>query len=106
MFSTLWPSNMKADYLCYFNSLCLPKFGKYEYKTTNKIILNVFSFTLELRIYHISLTWYEQENQGHKVYFEAFPQNPLVVASLHFVSWITKTLRVGPTDRYKRSQNS
>jgi len=104
MFSTLWPSNMKADHLHHFNSLCLPKFGKYE--TTNKILLSVFPFTLELRIYHTPLAWYEQENQGHKVYFEAFPQNPLVVVSLRFVSWITKTLRVGPTDRYKRSQNS
>jgi len=94
---------MKADHLRHFSSLCLPKSGKC--KTTNKILLCYLPFSLDLRIYHTTLTWYEQENQGNKVHFEAFPQNPLVVASLHVVSWITKTLRVGPTDRYTRSQN-
>jgi len=40
MFYALLSSNMKADHLRHFNSLSLPKFGKY--KTTNKTYLIYF----------------------------------------------------------------
>jgi hypothetical protein len=102
MFSTtFWPSNMKADHLRNFNSFTLPKFVKY--KTTNRSFQNQFLFCLELRMYHTPQTWYEQENLGCKAHVEALPR-ALVFASLHNVSWITKTLRVGPTGWYTRSQ--
>jgi len=56
-------------------------------------------------MYHTPLTWYEEENLGHKVYFEAFPQSIVVFVSTLFASWITKTERIGPTGRYTHSQN-
>jgi hypothetical protein len=56
-------------------------------------------------MYHTPLTLYEQENLEHKFHFEAWPQSSVVFVSLHVVSWITKTLRVGPTGRYRRSKN-
>jgi len=69
---------------------------------TNKTLLN--HFPLELWIYHTPLTWYEQENLRHKANFKAFIQSTVVFAST-ILSWITKTLRVGPTGRYMTSQN-
>jgi hypothetical protein len=54
-------------------------------------------------MYHIPLTWYEQENLGYKAHVEALPK-ALVFASLHVVSWIIETLRVSPTGRYTHSQ--
>jgi len=55
-------------------------------------------------MYHTPLTWYEQESLGYKAHFEAFPQSTVVFEST-LVTWITKTLPVGPTARYTRSQN-
>jgi hypothetical protein len=89
---------MKADHLCF----TLHKFGKY--KTTNRSFRNHFPFCLELWMYHTPLTWYEQENLGYKAHVEVFAQSTAVFASLHIVSWITKTLHVGPTGRYTRSK--
>jgi hypothetical protein len=63
---------MKADHLRKFNSLALPKFGKF--KTTNKTLLNHFPFSLELWMYHAPLTWCEQESLGHKAHFEVLPR--------------------------------
>jgi hypothetical protein len=48
-------------------------------------------------MYHSPLTLYEPENLGHKT------QNTLLLSSK---SGSHKTLRVGPTGRYTRSQNS
>jgi len=93
---------MKADHLCKFSSLVLHKFGKY--KGTNRTFQNHFHFCLELWMYHTPPTWYEQENLGYKAHFEALPR-AVVFASLHVVSWVTKTLRVGPTGWYMCSQN-
>ena len=53
-------------------------------------------------MYYTPLTLSEQESLGHKAHFEALPRT-LISASLYLVSWITKTLRVGPTGRYTRS---
>jgi len=46
LFYHAWPSNMKTDHLCNFNSLALHRFGKH--KTINKTFLNHFPFCLEL----------------------------------------------------------
>ena len=54
-------------------------------------------------MYHVPLTWYEQENLGYKAQFETWPQSTVVLAST-LVSQITKILRVSPTGRYKGSQ--
>jgi hypothetical protein len=50
-------------------------------------------------MYHTPLTWYEQENLGHKAHFEALPP-ALWFASLLVQRWIPKTMPVGPTGRY------
>jgi hypothetical protein len=55
-------------------------------------------------MYHTPPTWYEQENLGYKAHFEALPR-AVVFASLHVISWVTKTLHVGPTGWYTHSQN-
>jgi len=61
---------MKSDHLRNFSSFALHKFGKY--KTTNKTLQT--HFPSELWMYHTQLTWYEQENLGYKVNFEAWPR--------------------------------
>jgi len=48
----------------------------------------------------------EQESLEHKFHFEALLKALWGFASLHVLSWITKTLRVGPTGRFTRSQNA
>jgi hypothetical protein len=63
---------MKVDHLRNFNSFALRKFGKY--KTTNKSFQNHFPFCLDLWMYLIPLTWYEQENLGYKAHVEALPR--------------------------------
>jgi hypothetical protein len=60
---------MKADHLRNFNSFTLPKFG--EYQTNNSFK----SFSVGVWMYHTPLTWYEQENLGHKAHIEALPQH-------------------------------
>ena len=79
---------MKADHLCNFNSFALPKFR-------GGTLPNHFSFNLVLWMYHTPLSWYEQENLGHKAHFEAWAQSTVGFTSL-IVSWITKTLCVSP----------
>jgi len=63
---------MKVDHLHNFNSFALHKFGKYN--TTNRNFPNHFPFYLELWMYHIPLTWCEQENLGYKAHVEALPR--------------------------------
>jgi len=55
-------------------------------------------------MYYTPLTWYEQENLGFKAHFEALPR-ALVFASFRIERWIAKTLRIGPTGWFTRSQN-
>ena len=43
-------------------------------------------------MYHTPLTWYEQENLGHKAHFRV-------------VCWITETLPIGHIGLYMGSQN-
>jgi hypothetical protein len=69
---------MKADQLGNFGSLTLPKFGNYQ--KTNKTLLNNFSFSLKLWMYHTQLTWFEEENLGYKAHFETFSQSTVVFA--------------------------
>ena len=45
-------------------------------------------------MHRIPLTWYEQENLGHKA-----PQSTVIFESTLVVRCITKALRVGPTGR-------
>ena len=64
---------MEEDHQRNFNSFASPKFGKYKKKLT-KLFYIIFLFSLELWMHHTPLTWYEQENLGHrKAHFEAFP---------------------------------
>jgi len=64
---------MNAVHLHNLNSFALPKFGKY--KKLTKLFEVIF---LLVRSYGCitPLTWYEQENLGHKAHFEAFPGTP------------------------------
>ena len=56
-------------------------------------------------MYNAQLTWYEQENLRYKAHFRGLAKSTVVFASLRIVSWIEKTLPVGPTVRYAISQN-
>jgi len=55
-------------------------------------------------MYHTPLTWYEKENMGKMLMLKPCPEH-CGFASLYIVSWITKTLRVGPTGWYTGLQN-
>jgi hypothetical protein len=94
---------MKADHLHKSNSLALHKFGKY--KKSNKTILNCFPFTVDLWMYGAQLAWQKQGNLEYKPHFEALPEHCGLV-STNVESWITNTLCVGATGRYKRPQNT
>ena len=79
LFYHIWPSNMKVEHLCKFNSLALHKFVKY--KTTNKTFQS--HFPLELWMYNTPLTWYKQENQGTRLILRPCPDHCSFRVSSH-----------------------
>ena len=85
------PCNVTADRLRNYSFLALPKFG--NTKELKKSLLNNFPCSLELRMYCAPLTWFEQENLGHKAHFEIWSQSTVVFACFFVVIWNTETLR-------------
>jgi len=58
-----------------------------------------------LIIFHLVSCYRRKGKSEAQVYFWGLADGTVGYASLHVLSWITKTLHVCPTGRFRRSQN-